>query len=53
VVTSGLEAGEQIAVDTMRLRPGAKVEPVSDEGDGDEAEGTPAPKGAAKADEAS
>jgi membrane fusion protein (multidrug efflux system) len=53
VVTSGLEAGEQIAVDTMRLRPDAKVEPVSDEGDGDEAEGTPAPKGAAKADEAS
>jgi membrane fusion protein (multidrug efflux system) len=33
VVVSGLEAGERVAVDTMRLRAGLKVVPVLDEGD--------------------
>jgi membrane fusion protein (multidrug efflux system) len=33
IIESGLEAGEQVAVDTMRLSPGLKVVPVVDQGE--------------------
>lgn len=33
IIDSGLEAGEQVAVDTMRLSPGLKVVPVVDGGE--------------------